>query len=116
MTKEVGEREVRAHEVAPMPVGEALVRAVLEHRVVSFEYEGGRRTVEPHLVGLHEAGEATLIGYQTGGFSRSGDVPGWRMFIISEINDVRAEDRHFPGPRPDFNPQDQRMTEIFARA
>jgi hypothetical protein len=99
-----------------MAVGEALVHGVLGHRVISFDYQGLRRTVEPHLVGVHEAGEAVLLGYQTGGVSRAGELPGWRMFIVSEIDDVELEDRTFPGPRPDFSPSGQPMVDIFARA
>ena len=34
-----------------------LARAILDHRVVEFVYQGYRRTVEPYLLGLHEAGE-----------------------------------------------------------
>lgn len=97
-------------------VGEALVRATREHRTVRFDYDGLARTVEPHLVGIHEAGEALLLGYQTAGTSRSGEVPGWRTFVVAEIGDVELEDRRFPGPRPDFNPAGNHMTEIFARA
>lgn len=97
-------------------VGEILVRAVLERRPVRFDYHGLRRTVEPHLVGIHEAGEAMLVGYQTAGASQSGEVPGWRTFILAEIGDPALEEGRFAGPRPDFNPAAERMTEIFARA
>lgn len=99
-----------------LAVGEALVHGVLGHRVLSFDYQGLRRTVEPHMVGVHEAGEAVLLGYQTGGFSHTGEVPGWRMFIVAEIDDVEIEDRAFPGPRPDFDASGARMVDVFARA
>jgi hypothetical protein len=96
--------------------GERLVQATREHRVVRFTYEDLPRTVEPHMVALHGAGEAVLIGYQTGGESRHGEVPGWRTFILSEIGGVEATDRSFPGARPDFNPGHEELTEVFARA
>jgi hypothetical protein len=96
--------------------GERLVRAILDHRVVEFAYDGYRRTVEPYLLGLHEAGEPILLGYQTAGFSRSGDVPGWRAFITTAIGDVDITDRMFAGPPADFNPYGHSMLEIFARA
>ena len=66
-------------------VGERLVRGVLDHRVLSLIYHGERRIVEPYLVGIHEAGEPVVVGYQTGGGSRSGELPGWRTFIITEV-------------------------------
>jgi len=97
-------------------VGEILVHAVQNHRVVDLVYHGFRRSVEPYMVGIHQAGEAILLGYQIAGFSQRGDVPGWRTFILSEITEVIATDRVFTSGRGDFNRNDSRMTEIFARA
>jgi hypothetical protein len=96
--------------------GERLVRAILEHRVVEFAYQGYRRTVEPYLLGLHEAGEPILLGYQTAGGSQSGEIPGWRAFITTGIGEVDVTNRTFAGPRSDFNPYGDAMLEIFARA
>jgi len=96
--------------------GERLVRAILDHRVVEFGYQGYRRTIEPYLLGLHEAGEPLLLGFQTAGASRSGEVPGWRTFITTAIEEVHTTDRTFSGPRSDFNPYGHSMLEIFARA
>ncbi len=95
---------------------ERVVRGTLEHRAVNFVYHGLRRTVEPHLVGIHEAGEALLVAYQTGGASQSGEVPGWRTFTTTEMDAVEIADKVFPGPRPGFNPGRHAMIEIFARA
>jgi predicted DNA-binding transcriptional regulator YafY len=103
------------HVVQPT-TGERLVRAVQEHRTVTFSYHGLRRTVEPHMVAIHPAGEAVLMGYQTEGFSRAGEVPGWRTFILTEIGDVEPTDRVFPGARPDFRPDYAELVEVFARA
>ena len=96
--------------------GERLVRAILDHRLVSFRYQGRERVVEPHLLGLHEAGEPMLVAYQTAGASRSGDVPGWRTFITTTMEDVEILDQTFPGPRSDMRTSSQPMLEIFARA
>ena len=95
---------------------ERLVMAILDHRVARFRYKGHERTVEPHLLGLHEAGEPMLVAYQTAGGSQSGQVPGWRTFITTSIEDVVLDDHHFPGPRGDLAVNTQRMIEIFARA
>ena len=96
--------------------GERLVRAILDHQVVEFVYQGYRRTVEPYLLGLHEAGEPILLGYQTAGASQSGEIPGWRTFITTAIGDVEITANSFAGPRSDFNPFGHSMLEIFARA
>jgi hypothetical protein len=96
--------------------GERLIRAILDHRVVEFAYQGYRRTVEPYLLGLHEAGEPLLLGYQIGGFSQSGEIPGWRTFVTTAVDGVEVTDRSFAGPPSDFNPYGHSMLEIFARA
>jgi hypothetical protein len=95
---------------------ERLVRAVLEHRMVSFTYHGLPRVVEPHLIGIHEAGEPLLVGYQIAGSSASGEVPGWRTFVTTQIEAVETGESTFPGPRPDFAAEAHAMLEIFARA
>ena len=111
-----------ASQLTPSPAGdltmpgERLVRAILEHRLVGFKYQGRERVVEPHLVGLHEAGEPMLVAYQTAGASRSGDVPGWRTFITTSMDDVVILDQTFAGPRSDMRASAAPMLEIFARA
>ncbi len=95
---------------------ERLIQATLGHRPVTFRYQGLLRTVEPHLVGIHEAGEPVLLAYQSEGPSRSGDLPGWRTFIVTEIEDLVVSDGQFPGARPGFNPGSHPMLLILARA
>jgi hypothetical protein len=94
---------------------EILIRAVLERRTVTLVYEGLRRVVEPHLIGIHEAGEPILSAYQTGGFSHSGDLPGWRTFITTKIDSVEPRSETFT-PRSDYDRMAGGMLEIFARA
>jgi predicted DNA-binding transcriptional regulator YafY len=95
---------------------ERLVLAILDHRVVRLRYQDRERTVEPHLLGIHEAGEPMLVAYQTGGASQRGDVPGWRTFITTSVEDVDVTDEHFPGARADLDIEAHPMIEIFARA
>lgn len=99
-----------------LTIGEQLVQATLGHDVIAFTYDGRHRVVEPHMLALHGAGEVVLLGYQVGGQSRKGDVPGWRTFIVTEIDGLEAAGRKFEGSRGDFNPGHQELVEIFARA
>lgn len=98
-----------------MSNGERLVRAILERRALTLVYRGLPREIEPHMVGLHEAGEPLLVAYQTGGYSHSGDLPGWRTFITTEIERIEESDALFDRPRSDFTDQFYSMLEIFAR-
>ena len=100
---------------ADLTPAEALVRAALEHRTVTLVYEGLRRVVEPHLVGIHEAGEPMVAAFQTGGFSHSGDLPGWRTFITTKVESVDLRDDTFT-PRSDCERMAEGMVELFARA
>jgi hypothetical protein len=67
-------------------------------------------------VGIHEAGEPLLLGYQRAGFSDSGELPGWRTFIITEIHQVELGDSHFQCRKVDHDAMAQPMLEILARA
>jgi hypothetical protein len=100
---------------ADLTPAELLVRAVLEHRTVTLVYEGLRRVVEPHLIGLHEAGEPMVSAFQTGGFSHSGDLPGWRTFITTKVQSVDLREETFT-PRTDSDRMAEGMLEVFARA
>ena len=112
------EQHVRhaTHPIERLTGTERLVLAILDHRVVRLRYQSRERTLEPHLLGIHEAGEPLLVAYQTGGASHSGDLPGWRTFVTTSIEDVEITNETFPGPRGDLTVSAQRMIEVFARA
>ena len=116
MAQEQARGTWRARVDDELTAAERLVLAILDHRVVHFRYQGHDRTVEPHLLGLHEAGEPLLVAYQTAGGSQSGQLPGWRTLITTSLEDVAIDDHHFPGPRADLEVEKHRMIEIFARA
>lgn len=81
-----------------------LVRAILEHKPVTFLYKGLLRTVEPHAYGLTKEGHALLSGYQTGGFSQSSDKPGWRSFSLAQVEQLTVMDYRWPETREAYNP------------
>lgn len=93
-----------------------IANAILNHRIVTFWYDGLVRTVEPHTYGLTTAEHEALSGYQTAGFSRSDDRPGWRLYLLSDIRSLIVKDVTFERARPGYRPNDSRMTQIFARA
>jgi hypothetical protein len=104
-----------ARGTADLTPAEQLVRATLDHRTVNMVYEGLRRVVEHHLVGIHEAGEPMVAAFQTGGFSHSGDLPGWRTFINAKVESVDPREETFR-PRSDGERMAEGMVEVFARA
>ena len=103
-----------ARGTAELTPAELLVRAVLDHRTVTLVYEGLRRVVEPHLIGIHEAGEPIVAAFEVGGFSHSGDLPGWRTFITTKVESVDLREETFT-PRGDCDRMAEGMVEVFAR-
>jgi hypothetical protein len=93
-----------------------LAHAVHNHRTVTFWYDGLIRTVEPHTYGITTAGHEAVRGYQTGGFSRTTDRPGWRLYLLSDIRNLVAKGATFERTRPGYRSNDSRMTQIFAKA
>jgi len=77
--------------------------------VASFYYEGGMRTVEPHCHGISTAGNEVLRGYQTGGYSESGNPVGWKLFEVARIQNMSQTGDVFGSNRPHYNPNDESM-------
>jgi hypothetical protein len=82
-----------------------LCRAIGDRLIVRFEYGGGLRTVEPYCHGWSRAGVELLRGYQTFGFSSSGESAGWKTFHVARISALRTTDAAFT-PRPDYERDD----------
>lgn len=86
--------------------------AIRSRRVVTFHYDGPPRIVEPFLIGTTTAGRPALRGFQTGGGSQSGRVPGWHLFSLDKIGGIAMIQESFSGERPWYNPADKAMSTI----
>lgn len=89
-----------------------LEEAIRSRRVVTFNYDGYPRVVEPFLIGTTTAGRPALRGYQTEGGSKSGTVPGWHLFSLHKIVGIAMTQREFSGVRAEYNPADRGMLSI----
>jgi hypothetical protein len=56
------------------------------------------------------------LGYQTARFSHSGELPGWRTFITTEIHSVELSEARFECRTVAYETAAQPMLEVFARA
>lgn len=93
---------------------ESIIRAALrEHQILGFNYHGHERRVEPHALGRMKDDRPALLAWQAAGSSRSAPPPGWRTFVLAEIEDLRATPGKFE-PRPDYRPEKTPFKEIFA--
>lgn len=86
--------------------------AIRSRQVLRFSYDGGWRTVEPFCHGISTAGHEVLRGYQTGGYSESGNPVGWKLFQVSKIAGLMPTGQTFAGARPGYNPNDAAMAAV----
>lgn len=94
-------------------VAELLRQALMERRVVRFKYHGYSRRVEPHALGRVTGDRPALLGWQVSGGSASEPPPGWRTFIVGEIEGLKLSRRTF-APRADYHPETTRLKPVAA--
>lgn len=90
-----------------MPIAEA----IRTQHLVTFSYDGYRRTVEPHTYGIDRKGHRALRAYQVSGGSESGEHVGWKIFHERDMYGLAVLPQPFQGPRPGYKREDQ----VFAR-
>ena len=93
---------------------EQLIRqALAERRVVQFKYHGFSRRVEPHALGRVTEGRLALLGWQVSGGSASEPPPGWRTFVLADMDSLKLMRKEF-APRPDYRPETTKLKPIEA--
>ncbi len=102
-----GESVIAAVESTPaaeesVGVAAMLRQALVEKRVVTFSYQGHARTVEPHALGKGNGDNRVLLAWQTAGGSQTEPPPGWRVFQLTEIKELKRTEVVFEKARPDY--------------
>jgi predicted DNA-binding transcriptional regulator YafY len=104
---------IAASENAPLASPADLIRqAVVERRRLRFSYSDHPRNVEPHALGRTRDGKLAILAWQVAGGSTTEPPPGWRTFIVADINDLALTEETFPGPRPDYRAERSGLAEI----
>jgi predicted DNA-binding transcriptional regulator YafY len=99
---------------APKQSPEDLIKqALAERRMLQFRYHGYSRKVEPHAFGRVTEDRGALLGWQVSGGSRSEPPPGWRTFVLGEIENLVILRRTF-APRADYHPETAKLKRIEA--
>jgi hypothetical protein len=83
--------------------------------MLSFNYDGYSRIVEPHTYGITKTGKETLRVYQVKGGHASGHSEPWHLFTVSKMIGLKAAGQSFPSPRADYNRSDSAMQTIYAQ-
>ena len=86
--------------------------AINNRRLITFFYDGYSRTVEPHTAGIDKKGHEALRAYQIRGGSESGEFSGWKMFHVSEMQNISVLQEQFEGPRPKYKRNDSGFRNI----
>jgi hypothetical protein len=89
-------------------------RRVVELRGIE-DPEDAARVVEPHAVYIGSNNRGFVDFYQLEGFSRSGQLPGWRRLALSDIAVLRPREAHFE-PRRDYHPENRGFYRAFVCA
>jgi len=92
-----------------------ITNAIQNRNLLTFNYAGFRRTVEPHTYGTDTRGHLALRAYQVAGGSESGEYVGWKLFHVHEMAGVTVQPQTFAGPRPGYKRGDKAFVGITAQ-
>lgn len=82
--------------------------------MLSLQYGGYPRTIEPHAYGESQDGVQLLRAYQTSGGSESGERSGWKLFDLSKAYSISATQQTFSSARRGYSRGDKAMARIYA--
>lgn len=72
--------------------------AILEKRIIRFEYQGRYRIGEPHVLGKKNDKEQLLV-FQLAGDTNSDGLPQWRRVNVAGITDLEITKYTFGNKR-----------------
>ncbi|MHB8105326.1 MAG: WYL domain-containing protein [Dehalococcoidales bacterium] len=91
--------------------------AIKQLRTLEFYYHGGYRTVEPFALGIvlekRDADNESLVNWQTEGFSDLRETVGWKLYRLSEMEDMEILPQKFAGDRPNYDPDHIEMDRVI---
>jgi len=97
-------------------MNQQIFNAIKEMRVIKFYYEGNQRIVQPHAYGIHKnTNNEVLRAYQVGGYSSSGKIPGWRLYIVNKISNLEITNETFDNPAPEYRKNDSAILQIYCQ-
>ncbi|MDB5966909.1 MAG: hypothetical protein JWQ72_3409 [Polaromonas sp.] len=91
-----------------------ITKAIAARAVVSVDYGGSSRLVEPHTYGVNSAGHEVLSCFQTRD-SKSGAIIGWRTLLVADISTFTLTQDVFERNRPGFVRNGKSFQKIVAQ-
>ncbi len=73
-----------------------IIQAIREKCKIEFTYKNKKRIADPHVFGVNTKSNEVILCWQTGGSSsKPKDLPNWRMFKTSKIQDLQITNDKF---------------------
>ena len=91
-----------------------ITNAIRNRQVLTIDYDGYQRSIEPHAYGIRNDGNELLRAYQIGGGSDSGEQQGWKLFDLAKAGSMSATQRTFSSARQAYKRGDIAMSQIYA--
>ena len=90
-----------------------ICEAIRSRKLIMFAYADLIRVVEPHLYGVTTGEHEILSAWLRPGYSRTDPNGGWRTYRVADMESLVLLPEAFDGPRPGYNPGDERMGEVY---
>jgi hypothetical protein len=90
--------------------------AIRQLRPIEFYYMHGYRTVEPFALGIvlsDRQDNMSILCWQTAGFSDLNEILGWKLYRVSDMEDIEVQNQHFTGVRPGYAPENLEMAQVI---
>jgi len=95
---------------------EILIKAVKERKLISFSYKNQpSRRGAPHAIYFSPLGNKNFDVYQFDGYSSSGNIPNWRIFLLRKVSNLKILNEEFEvaeGYNPDSSKYNRLVNKI----
>jgi hypothetical protein len=93
------------HFLGTTMMNQTIIDAISHRHVLTFDYEGQPRTVNPHALYREDRHQNFVLhAWQTDGESNTRNPPCWGNFHVEKIVELTVLDEQFVRTQPDFNP------------
>ncbi len=79
-------------------MNQTIINAIQERLLLTFNYKGKTRVVEPHTYGVQHNGNESLSAWQLSG----GSGEDFRLYILSDMTAIVPQGEPFEDERPAY--------------
>jgi hypothetical protein len=90
-------------------------RAIGARLLLQFTYKGDTYLVEPYLLGKDKFDQNCLRAWQVESPKSLTPDNAWDCFALSEMSNLKIQDKSFSKKRPGYDPYDNTMKRVYYR-